>query len=72
METLAGVEVAALFPIEGDGLQMTKETLSPTPLREETLAFHILKEDQQTKRKHLSFTGLEMVKDNPTIRSRCL
>lgn len=75
METLAGVEVAALLhliPIEGDALQTTKETLSPTPSQEETLASHILKEDQRTKRMHPSFTGLEMVKDNPTVRSQCL
>lgn len=74
MKTLVGVVVALLrlILIEGDGLQTMKEPLFPTtPLREETLAFHI---DQQTKRMHLSFTVLETVRSsqgecNPTVRS---
>lgn len=79
MKILVGVVVVALLRlilIEGDGLQTMKEPLSPTPLREETVAFRI---DQQTKRMHLSFTVLETVKSSqgecsPTVRSssQCL
>lgn len=76
METLVEVVVLWVIPIEGDDQQTMKQPLFPTPLPEEVMAFHLRKEDQQTKRTHLRFTGLEMVKSlleehNPTM-SQCL